>query len=124
MRLLEKNNLVIGGYQPKMSSNGMESQSAILNKLGQLEDIEEERKINFLLLDIVLTKGIYAKHENPLRGIVYVEPDSISFRYIFGEPVLDICIPILKVYSTGGTILKIIDYGKTWALTKEELENE
>ena len=101
--------------------NDHNSSQIIRNKLGKLEDIEEERKINFVLLDLVLTKGIYARHENPLRGIVHIKPNSISFRYIFEEPALDIRIPILKVCSTGGTILKIIDYGKSWALTKEEL---
>lgn len=119
MRLLEKNNLVVGGYQPKMSGNGMEGQSAILCKLGQLEDIEEELGIELLTLFKALKNGIYYKET--LSGRIY-EKYINEFLYISFEDKALIYLTDDFAHSTSMFMYyEFDDYGKTWALTKEEL---
>ena len=90
-----------------------------LNKLGALEDVEEELGIDLAKLFKALKDGIWVKFagEKPyhvkapisLRG-----PDKTSevFHFTLRYPVS---------YSTIQE-LHLKDYGKTWALTKEELE--
>ena len=73
------------------------------NKLGQLEDIEEELGIDLITLFKAMKNGFYDKH----------------FHY--GSAVINngyICY----YFDESGIRYKLKDYGKTWALTKEELE--
>ena len=72
-----------------------------MNKLGQLEDIEEELGIDLVTLINALKNGIYGKIGNKIEHIL---------------------APHLSWYCQEIYIFKIKDYGKTWALTKEELE--
>lgn len=78
-----------------------------IQKLGQLEDIEEELGIDLVTLFKVLKNGVYYKNEfgEIVRG--YPRYESDVEEYVIGG---------VRDY----TFLK--DYGKTWALTKEELE--
>ena len=133
MRLLEKNNLVVGGYQPKMSGNGMEGQSAILCKLGSLEDLEEKLGIDLLTLFVALENGIWTGGKDDY-GLA-LEPEFWKARTfeIKYHKYIGLCFS--KV--TGGrtynktednfgfvldySVVKLKNYGKTWALTKEEL---
>ena len=90
-----------------------------IHKLGMLEDIEEELGIDFIKLFRALKYGIYCftsqkrLTHNYVRlvsndiGVGVRDKVSYSFMTIFGEQ-----------------ILLFEDYGKTWALTEEELENE
>ena len=91
-----------------------------LNKLGQLEDIEEELGIDLTTLFKALTQGIWA-WENVFRGDdverklykidkVYIQKDGFGCEGWF----------IVNGYKAP-TWWKLKDYGKTWALTKEEL---
>ena len=79
-------------------------------KLCQLEDIEDELGIDLITLFKALKNGIVIKDE-PLQNY----PCSLNhndigwFLFVRTDGVL------------GSYYLK--DYGKTWALTKEELEN-
>lgn len=84
-----------------------------LEKLGQLEDIEEELGIDLLTyFKIKSAKSVYVKEE--INGIseMLVRPskDSIDVCYkgFVNIPECDYC-------------LQFKDYSKTWALTKEEL---
>ena len=83
------------------------------NKLGKLEDIEEELGIDLITLFKALKQMFVFHKEN-----VKIELIGIHFKsnelYLFGF-VED---TVHAVY------LSLKDYGKTWALTKEELENE
>ena len=85
----------------------------IVNKLGELEDIEEEIGIDFLVLFKSLENGVFVKEfdsEISLRevrgiaksGILVIDNDAPC-------PDCDSCMD----YG---------DYGKKWALTEEELE--
>ena len=75
--------------------------NASVNKLGQLEDIEEELGIGLDKLFEALKNGIYGKIGKKIEHIL---APHLSWHY--GE-----------IY-----IFKIKDYGKTWALTMGELE--
>lgn len=95
----------------RLTVKGFDYGAPILKKLGQLEDIEDELGIDL----ITLFKA--------LNGCWFLQ---ISTKKIFGD------IRPTLIYQ-GGWHLKpnltelpmlyaLKDYGKTWALTKEELE--
>ena len=89
------------------------------NKLGRLEDIEEELGIN-LIKAVELCKQVNNKK------VVYTkERWGIDTIKIIDE--LDIELFNHRLYKNFGGVyvsLDLYDYGKTWALTKEELEND
>ena len=99
MRLTKKG---IEGYYGKCDWHMQE-------KLGQLEDIEEELGIDLITLFKALENGIYIKELN--NDYPYWD---FELRHITG-----IGIVIMWGYCSN---LFLKDYGKTWALTKEELE--
>lgn len=72
-----------------------------MNKLGILEDVEEELGISLITLFKALKEGIYCN---------------------LGGKIEHILAPHLSWYYKEIYIFKIEDYGKTWALTEEELE--
>lgn len=74
-----------------------------VNKLGQLEDIEEELGIDLITLFKALKNGIYGKIGNKIESIL---------------------APHLSWYNQEIYIFKIKDYGKTWALDKKDLTKE
>lgn len=87
-----------------------------IDKLGKLEDIEEEIGIEFITLFKALKNGVYYfasdgqlihDHVSLVNNYIGVgTPDKLSFSFL--------------TYSTR-QILLFENYGKTWALTKEEL---
>ena len=95
----------------------------IANKLGQLEDIEEKRGIDIRVLDHALENGAYFKNPyhsgekikyfNDLHSFIDLKNNRFDIRMILFVGV--------SVYSTGGALFPFSEYGKTWALTKEEL---
>ena len=108
---------LITGKEIKYISN--ESDQMCVDKLGTLEDIEEE-------LDIDLIKAIeLCKKANKQKVVYTKERWGIDTIKIIDE--LDIELFSHRLYKTFGGIyvsLDLYEYGKTWALTKEELENE
>ena len=82
----------------------------VLNKLGQLEDIEEELGIDL----ITLLKG--GKH-----GIWYLSNGTLYFQKL-DICLVDKCFREYIDYERRYMKYYFKDYGKTWALTKEELE--
>lgn len=88
----------------------------IHDKLSKLEDLEEELGIPLEVLFKVLKDGIYRLYEEPEdeeKYIYYLDPiimyDEWRECWIFYDDSK------CQVYC-------LKDYGKTWALTKEELE--
>lgn len=76
-----------------------------INKLGALEDIEEEFGVDLITLFKALKDGIYTT-----EGFVrYVELSLLSIWYLTNE---EECLA-----------LPVNSYGQCWALTKEELDN-
>ena len=93
-----------------------------LNKLGQLEDIEEELGVDLLTLFTALQYGIFIKCVIGNKNkVILVRPTL----YRLGEKILGFVIPYGKRYDKEsnyfGSVRYFGDYGKTWALTKEEL---
>ena len=73
------------------------------------------------ILGAVMKDGLYAWHQDKSKGIINVK---FGLRYGVneeGSSFIDVTYPVLKNHETGGTLLYFKDYGKTWALTKEEL---
>lgn len=80
-----------------------------LNKLGQLEDIEDELGVDLVTLFTALKDGgVYVKNE-------LTEDTEIKMRSF------QICGDDNGITIWSQIKLNAKDYGKTWALTKEEL---
>lgn len=101
------------GYVAKVEEKGL------LDKLGQIEDIEEELGVDLVTLFKALKGGAWFKLEG-FKGIR--KQDEIMFiKAVSIGPLLQLC----GRYEYDGKHRYVCDlssqYGKTWALTKEEL---
>lgn len=86
----------------------------VLQKLGRLEDIEEELGIDLITLFKALKKGIFVTYDSDFG---MTNKPKIK---ILKDTATGICYRDKKWYIQENDAL-IKDYGKTWALTKEEL---
>lgn len=96
--------------------NDHNSSQVIRNKLGQLEDIEDELGIDLLTLFKVLDDGVYCKFSN--GDIYWYYFSNTGYELVLSLPINGFVNN--KVSSENEFYFK--DYGKTLALTKEELE--
>ena len=121
MRLTEKNNtgyLTAQKYFPSKefeNKNELESAALLLNKLGQLEDIEEELGIDLItLFKILKRKHIYCvqKYCKEIQQMIMYGECDLTGIFVYEEGF---------EYPECSHHLSYKDYGKTWALTKEEL---
>lgn len=103
-RVMSMSQLGKGFYVPK------ENKDECYNKLGLLEDIEEELGVNLITLFKANFEGVYLK-EFYGKFPVMLRMGEISHT-----------ITLHTYTDEENIILKVEDYGKTWALTKEELE--
>lgn len=85
------------------------------NKLGQLEDIEERIGCPLEVLLQVFRKGIWVKNDCTKNKIEHWYAQDI--KVIDAGCQWDIC----KIRTTCNKFVGCFNYGKTWALTKEEL---
>ena len=94
--------------------NDHNSSQIIRNKLGQLEDIEDELGIDLATLFKALKNGAWFKVFDP-KDIVFIKVICIGSLFQISG--------LYKDYRNDDrqVICCIEDYGKTWALTKEEL---
>ena len=108
---------LITGKEIKYISN--ESDQTCVDKLGALEDIEEE-------LDIDLIKAIELCKQVNSKKVVYIKDDDGIYPIEILDD-LDVELFNHRLYSNYRGIyvsLDLFNYGKTWALTKEELEDD
>ena len=94
----------------------IEDKITILNKLGQLEDIEEELGIDLTLRHKIETSDkLYCRNH---KGEIV----ETRYYYSYGKDGVGLELPmeIEPYWCVSSYPWK--DYGKTWALTKEELE--
>ena len=91
-------------------------------KLQELEDIEEELGIDLLTLFKALKNGIYLKFGSEKNIGVYYEHRAILPRH-FDKDYKGYFIDLQLELSINFNFY-FKDYGKTWALTKEELEED
>ena len=87
---------------------------SLLNKLGQLEDIEEELGIDLIT---------YFKIKNAKTVFVKELGHDVSEMLVRNsKDGIDVCYKGFANIPECDSYLRLKDYGKTWALTKEELE--
>lgn len=100
--------------------------NAEYSKLADLEDIEDELGIDLItLFKAIMNDGlVYIKFDDNLSKCfngnnIFVIDIGICCKWNFK------CYPCFTVpFGTFEVTFYLKDYGKTWALTKEELENE
>ena len=126
-RLTKKNNIE---YFPIFEHETKGKYYDLVHKLGQLEDIEEENGLDLITLFKALKNGFYIKYKGK---IVHIFPDkhiTINFWYktinVFIPPKFFIDCEKRRDYLSEEIDEEywFKDYGKTWALTREELEND
>lgn len=83
-----------------------------LNKLGQLEDIEQELGIDLITLFKALFKGIYVRQDD--GGIVFWRKPALR------SDIKPYCLDFVDLSVS--YCPKLSDYGKSWALTRGELK--
>ncbi len=91
-----------------------------IDKLGQLEDIEERLGIKLSTLIKAVDDGIYSKEYNEMRKV-----DLIRLELVPGYPVTkyEYTFEGLCLYDDDlEECYEFKDYGKTWALTKKEIK--
>ena len=99
------------------------------DKLGQLEDIEEENGFDLITLFKALKDGFYIKYNDKIVHIFPYKHITINFWYktinVFIPPKFFIDCKKGTDYlsETIDEEYWFKDYGKTWALTREELED-
>lgn len=99
----------------------------VLQKLGQLEDIEEELGIDLITLFKALKEGIVEaqdlKYEQEYRtfpALIWTKPTD-NFKYTEYEKNYEGFCLYDEHY---GNYFYFVDYKKTWSLRKEDLEDE
>ncbi len=132
-RLTKKSNSVLEAieYQLIDEKENLEANEGIkkipvlaTNKLGRLEDIEEELGINLITLFKALKDGINVYYEDEER---YQFHNNLRLEYhkTLGWGLVDIYGSICRnnmPMKLEMEFYELKSYGKTWALTKEELE--
>ena len=105
-RLTKKNNI---GYFPAYERETKENYYDLVYKLGSLEDLEEELGIDFITLSKILKQRfVYDKDQVKIELLgLHIKSDEL-YLYGFVEDTMH------AVY------LSLKEYGKTWALDKEE----
>lgn len=100
----------------KLKDEELSTKLDSIHKLGLLEDVEEEIGIDLITLFKALKNGIwyYDDYGQLLHEYVW----WVS-NYLTVETHDKISSSFMTIYEN--QILSFADYGKTWALTKEEL---
>ena len=111
-RLTKNVNKNVGGHQYRWNDEDAPC-NAVLNKLGQLEDIEDELGIDLITLFKALTNDVYLYHNKKLTKCEQA-PCLLCFDNEY-------CLEFHFEHDLEQVYLK--DYGKTWALTREELND-
>ena len=107
-----------------MEYEQIENSNACVDKLGKLEDIEEELGIDLITLFKALRNGIWTNQEQWYGDEKQGKIRFFQVRLLLEENAIG-CI--YNSMWKGEEVIRTLyfkDYGKTWALTKEELENE
>ena len=113
-----------GSYQLKAGNEiyGEENGIRLVQIVGQVEDLKEELGIDLITLVKAIKEGIYIKNDKGEIVDVSNEPCVLNSYVPTGDWGFEIWgqCPI-NFRETFTDIFRFKDYGKTWALTKEEL---
>ena len=95
----------------KLKDEELSTELDSIHKLGQLEDIEEELGIDLITLFKALKDGIYINEDGSVYKdcIKSIEDWSDGWGFISNDDYIEVLFK---------------DYGISWALTEEELEND
>ena len=107
-----------------MEYEQIENSNACVDKLGKLEDIEEELGIDLFTLFKALRNGIWTNQEQCYGDEKQGKIRFFQVRLLLEENAVG-CIH--NSMWKGKEVIRTLyfkDYGKTWALTKEELGND
>ena len=107
----------VGNYylMQELYVNEREKVQVAIEKLAKLEDLEEELGIDLFTLFIALKDGFYVKTKDVNEGLISL---------VKAKDILSIDIVMRNIVFVVTKVVLFEDYGKTWALTKEELEVE
>lgn len=123
MRLTKKysgeNKLYANSYVKPDYEDSFDRDERCINKLGQLEDLEERLGTDLITLFKALNEGAWFN----LKGIKGIrEKDQIMFIKMVSIGSLFQLCGWYKYDNKDRQIICLLEqYGKTWALTKEEL---
>ena len=118
MRLTEKDKMARYGYK-YVAPDRFDNFGKGCNKLGQLEDIEENLGIDLIVyLRMTLGTKVSVKNKSYEGMFENGVMEQIFLKYLYNYERKCFC---LNFYGSLTPIYYIEDYGKTWALTKEEL---
>ena len=87
------------------------------NKLGRHEDIEDKLDIDLITLFKALENGVYVKPWNSIKF-----DEDVSVVSVYTQNPGEKANKKLVLFDSLQNDYAFKDYGKTWALTKEELE--
>lgn len=111
--------IYVGSYGNIVNVGNNQATSMVHHKLGELEDIEEELGIDLETLFTALRKGVFAsmygEEVEKNTEIIFIKPKKVELW------LLDKCFKYWWGYPCDVSVYHFKDYGKTWALTKEEL---
>lgn len=107
-----------------MEYEQIENSNACVDKLGKLEDIEEQLGVDLITLFKALNvrDGVWVKDKE--YGLCNWSMGQLWFGYNSSKSESFINPQIYFLKDGGYSYFKLSDYGKTWALTKEELEDD
>ena len=127
-RITKKNPL---GDYIIVDRNAQFHMSNYIDKLGQLEDIEDDLGIDLIILAKGMKNGIYVKQgekilKKELKDIRYSK--GLTVHYELNGKQYDKTGATMILYGDYNSqycdFTNVYTYGRDWALTKEELENE
>lgn len=102
---------------------------AVTDKLGRLEDLEEEIGVGLEVLAKALRNGIWVNRNELFEGggpfpkpVFVPKPVIGMLNYGIKEYPADTIYIYEACYVEDHNVVRICDYGKTWALAKEELK--
>lgn len=93
----------------------VDRENIVLTKLKHYEDIEDELNFDLIILFKALKGGFYVKTKDINEGFISL---------VKAKDIREINIITESITFNAFDIVLFEDYGKTWALTKEELEVE
>ena len=93
----------------------LNEQTEMINKLGKLEDLEEEFNIDLILVLTAIKDGFYVNFRNEIDNV------NVYNGFIFNFKAKQFEVDIYR-QGTGTIGFAYDDYKKTWALKKESLE--
>lgn len=109
-RLIKNGDVILDGTLTRY-----QKEKQAFEKLKKLEDIEEELGLDLAIVFKALSFPIYVKEKDQTWWC--------SNRLFFGIGEAFIVITYWNGVENEDIICLLKDYGKTWALTKEELEH-